>query len=203
MKVCIRTWIILMLVLGSQGLSAQLTKWNVGVSYGFGNNAFFGIENSIAYSYDVKLYELKITYRIKEGDNWAWDFVGNPQYNTSDMTDPENNFLSKSGYEFGLNLGVALRYKMSNTVHPYFLLSAGPHYISESLIRQSPGFIFSDNFELGFSVAIAKKVLIEPNIGFRHLSNASLKSPNNGINNFIYGVSILFNLSNDKDDKTD
>ncbi|MCH7513919.1 MAG: acyloxyacyl hydrolase [Bacteroidetes bacterium] len=82
-----------------------------------------------------------------------------------------------------------------NFVNKYWQTSTGPHYISadfpngENGIWQCGKFIFSDNLVLGLSRHFTDfQVNIETRL--RHMSNASLKVPNKGINNVIFLVVI-------------
>lgn len=100
-------------------------------------------------------------------------------------------YTDKFNFELGLfvylNLGIALTdWDMIS-----MLAGAGPHYISVETKRQAKGFIFSDNLLLSYR----RKLLLsrEPYelsaySGFRHISNASLKQPNGGIDNIIIGL---------------
>jgi hypothetical protein len=100
-------------------------------------------------------------------------------------------YTDKFNFELGLfvylNLGIALTdWDMIS-----LLAGAGPHYISVETERQAKGFIFSDNFLLAYR----RKLLLgrEPfeisvYSGFRHISNASLKQPNGGIDNIMIGL---------------
>lgn len=98
-----------------------------------------------------------------------------------------DNFNLELGLFIYLNLGIALTdWDMIS-----LLAGAGPHYISVETERQAKGFIFSDNFLLAYR----RKLLLsrEPYElsfygGFRHISNASLKQPNGGIDNIMIGL---------------
>jgi hypothetical protein len=95
-------------------------------------------------------------------------------------------------FEYGLNAGFAYHGRISDQLYWQAAIGSGPHYITLETELQSSGFIFSDNFELGL-------VLDPPNspaqfmlrTRFRHISNAGLKNPNKGIDNWflILGMS--------------
>jgi|AntRauTorckE5430_2_1112549.scaffolds.fasta_scaffold05439_2 hypothetical protein len=96
-----------------------------------------------------------------------------------------------AAYEAGLNMG--FRYQAQLTEHWLFgaAIGSGPHYISLNTESQAPGFIFSDNFELGFSYLPPNKDWgINLRARFRHISNAGFKYPNLGLDNLfvILGV---------------
>lgn len=94
-----------------------------------------------------------------------------------------------AAYEAGMNMG--LRYQLA--LSPQWLLNAaigsGPHYITVRTEQQAPGFIFSDNFELGLTYLPPGKAWgINLRSRFRHISNAGFKRPNIGIDNlFVIG----------------
>ncbi|MBX2877093.1 MAG: acyloxyacyl hydrolase [Saprospiraceae bacterium] len=112
-------------------------------------------------------------------------------YAETQFTRAENLLTRSSEFEFGLNGGI--RYQVN--LNKYFELNAaigsGPHFISLETRLQATGFIFSDNFELGFSFYLpAAKTSFNVKGRFRHISNAGLKSPNWGIDNLFLIVGI-------------
>lgn len=110
-----------------------------------------------------------------------------PQFNPVIVTNAKNAF------EFGINVGF-LYHKLTTDRSILFAgIGSGPHYISVETSLQSNGFIFSDNFIIGFRQLLNFKKPVELNIQtrFRHISNAGLQEPNLGIDNFF----ILIGLS--------
>jgi len=178
---------VLVFVLGTCSMygseTCDSTRWSIGVSYAYGVNSL-GSVWTYNYNYNPTLYELSINYELRSKGAFRWALVAHPQYNHVSINEGE-----RIAYEYGLNLGVALFIGQS-WARPYIQLTAGPHYISDSIERQAAGFIFSDNLELGILFRLPAQYFLAPNAGFRHLSNASLKSPNDGINNFIFGLTI-------------
>ncbi len=78
----------------------------------------------------------------------------------------------------------------------YGTVNAGPFYYSADVERQAPGFLFSDNFGLGMYTRLgpagaAFPLLLNTQVRWRHLSNASTRLPNWGINT----VHILVGIS--------
>lgn len=101
------------------------------------------------------------------------------------------NLRNSYDFEFGMNFG--LRYLMQLNLKTYLIASvgSGPHYITVQTDRQASGFIFSDNFELNLRHYYTElRTTIQLAARFRHISNAGLKSPNGGIDNFF----LLFGL---------
>ena len=92
-----------------------------------------------------------------------------------------------------MNIGLKNTIRLSPGLYFYQVLGAGPHFITAQLSRQATGFIFSDNFGLGLLKRLKKTgpLLLNVQLRYRHLSNASFKKPNAGIDNvnFILGIS--------------
>jgi len=94
-------------------------------------------------------------------------------------------------FEVGMFVSFNLGYALTDWDMISLMAGAGPHYISVVTEKQASGFIFSDNFLLAYR----RKMMIDSSPfevslygGFRHLSNASLKQPNGGIDNIMTGV---------------
>ncbi|HEU0112458.1 MAG TPA: acyloxyacyl hydrolase [Flavisolibacter sp.] len=97
--------------------------------------------------------------------------------------------------EFGSNIGIRYYQQLSPGFYLYQMLGSGPHFITADLPRQAKGFIFSDNLGIGFFKLVDDKRSLFLNFRFfvRHISNASLKQPNKGVNtlNLMAGLSKL------------
>lgn len=75
-----------------------------------------------------------------------------------------------------------------------FTAGAGPHFISVETEKQANGFILSDNLFLSYRrKLILNRSPWELSIygGFRHLSNAGIKQPNDGIDNIMVGLGFV------------
>lgn len=94
-------------------------------------------------------------------------------------------------HEAGVNVAFDLSLKISSGSIIAYSTGSGPHFITYQSKRQAKGFIFSDNFFLVFR----KRFKAYPSnefeffTGIRHISNAGIKRPNGGINNWIAGFS--------------
>ena len=93
--------------------------------------------------------------------------------------------MDQTDYEFGTNFGFQFNQALFDRFDLVAGISSGPHYISVETDLQANGFIFSDNFELGFQLNLPEfGTFFVTKARFRHISNAGLKSPNLGIDNF-------------------
>lgn len=96
-----------------------------------------------------------------------------------------------NAYEFGINMGIRYHQPVVGPVYLTAAVGAGPHYITLETASQAEGFIFSDNFELGFSmVRPENKWGFNLRARFRHISNAGFKYPNLGIDNLFLVVGL-------------
>lgn len=109
--------------------------------------------------------------------------------------EPQFNFVSAENrldFEFGLNGGLRNYIRINPGFYFYQMIGSGPHYISANIKKQAKGFIFSNNFSIGVFKSINKKSLfLNLQFRFRHISNAGIKEPNEGVNsyNLIIGLS--------------
>ncbi len=87
-------------------------------------------------------------------------------------------------FEAGINVGLRYQRALGKEVLLSAAIGAGPHYITLRTESQAPGFIFSDNFELGASyLPEGRRTGFNLRARFRHISNAGFKYPNLGVDN--------------------
>lgn len=112
-------------------------------------------------------------------------------YAETQFTRADNLLTGGSEFEFGLNGGIRYQVTVNRYVEVNAAVGSGPHFISLETRLQARGFIFSDNFELGFSFYLpAARTSLNIKGRFRHISNAGLKKPNWGIDNLFLIVGI-------------
>lgn len=112
-------------------------------------------------------------------------------YAEAQFTRADNLLTQGTEFEFGLNGGIRYQVNLNKYFEVNAAIGSGPHYISLETRLQATGFIFSDNFELGFTVYLpAVKTSINVKSRFRHISNAGLKRPNWGIDNLFLIVGV-------------
>ncbi len=114
------------------------------------------------------------------------------------FAEPQFNPVVMAGslceHEFGINLGLKFHYTLHPRYQAYIMGGVGPHFITAQVARQAPGFIFSDNLAAGLYYQLAGPYALNLQGRFRHISNAGLKEPNYGLNNyfFLMGLSRFF-----------
>ena len=115
-------------------------------------------------------------------------------YGEAQLTYLYNRLEEQAEYEGGINFGIAYKIPFGPKSMLRACIGSGPHFITMETRRQANGFIFSDNFELGY-IQLIKKVHIGLRARFRHISNAGFKKPNGGIDNLLLLLSVGGNLS--------
>lgn len=95
-------------------------------------------------------------------------------------------------YGFGGNMGILYQLPITPSFQAMGAIGSGPYYITLQTDLQASGFIFSDNFEVGFTKSFKDfGAKFQMRFRFRHISNAGLKEPNDGIDNFFVFIGIV------------
>lgn len=122
-------------------------------------------------------------------ENKKGHFIGylEPQFNPVFISGKLNDI------EFGCNFGLRYELETSPNTRLYWAIGTGPHYITVNSSKQHKGYIFSDNFIMGFQQKLYGPIYGTAQYHFRHISNAGLMKPNQGLDNhfFTLGVSKL------------
>lgn len=114
------------------------------------------------------------------------EFVVEPFANT--VISPDNN--AELGCNFLLKLAPAIK----DRFYPYFEGGLGMVYLTQHTREQSTQFNFSEQVGAGITFMLKKNLAISAGYRRRHVSNASIKRPNKGIDSdsFICGVSLFY-----------
>lgn len=168
------------------------SKHRVGFIYGYGSQKYLGV----AYEYKINFFQAQYYRSIKRKETWGFDVLFQPQFNTVKYRHVDGEDPVDNGFEYGLNIGFLARKNLyKDALSLYGFISVGPHFVSGTPKRQANGFIFSDNFFIGLNIKLYENIYLDLRPGFRHISNASLKSPNGGVNTVILSGGILVNLN--------
>ncbi len=165
-------------------------KHKIGFVSSYGSQDFI----NVSYNYRVSFFQAQYYYTLLQKKTWSLEVLLQPQYNTT-RYQQDNTKNHRNGYEAGVNAGLLVRKDIiKDDLNAYVFLSSGPHYVSGTPNRQAPGFIFSDNLALGLNTRIAPGLYLDLRSGFRHISNAGLKEPNAGVNNFVFSAGFVKRL---------
>ncbi len=175
----------------------EFSRHKLGFVSGVGDQVIFPAN----YNYEVVLFQFEYSYTFSRQERWNWEVLLQPQYNLSHFTKIEvfEEFVKVTenvpGKEFGLSAGILARTNVIKDIIGFYgVLGAGPHHISDSPRRQAKGFIFSTYLDFGFTIKLTKSAYIDVRPGFRHISNAGTKPPNEGLNTFTLRGGMLFEI---------
>jgi len=113
------------------------------------------------------------------------------------QVEPFINFVSQP--KQNLETGISFWFKMgilpeTSRFQPYFKLGTGIVYLTQHTREQATQFNFTEQAFLGMHYYFNKNTAFTLEGGIRHLSNASLKSPNHGINSYAVLTGITYNF---------
>jgi hypothetical protein len=156
----------------------------------FGQKADFRAPQSswsLGYSLIHEQLPEGVTYQpiIILGNYPIWQFGRLTIYAEPQFTLVYPRINDRTDFELGVNMGFLYTFFQADRLSLYAAIGSGPHYITVETDRQARGFIFSDNFELGSAYNFERiNTAFLLKFRFRHISNAGLKEPNGGIDNF-------------------
>jgi hypothetical protein len=142
---------------------------------------------SLGYSLIHELLPEGITYRPVTflSNHPIWQIKRLTIYAESQFTEAYSPISMRTDFELGVNMGFSFFFIQTDRLSLNAAIGSGPHYITVETGRQAKGFIFSDNFELGTAYNIKSiNTTFLLKFRYRHISNAGLKEPNGGIDNF-------------------
>ena len=104
------------------------------------------------------------------------------------MVEPHAGFVCspEKNAEFGINFLVKYGYFFSPTILGFIEGGPGLIYMTQHTREQATCFNFTSQVGVGIQCHLGKEWAIGGGYRFRHLSNASIKSPNRGINSHIF-----------------
>lgn len=179
-------------VRGNESAShSQPVRTRVGLSVGYGFQNGLGV----SYHHNVLFLEAQWARSLRHSDRWLIEALVLPQLNLTRYRPVDGQDPLVGGHEFGLNLGIrAGRHVLDGRILVYAGGAVGPHYVSGVPQRQVAGFLFSDNLFTGLNLSLGSRSALDLRANFRHISNASLRQPNGGINNLVVFVGWLYAL---------
>lgn len=133
------------------------------------------------------IFDMKpLTSKIGLNPKGRIDFILEPFINT--VTSPNSNV------EIGSNFLFEYVFPLSEKLQPYVKGGIGALYMSQHTLEQSTQYNFLPQGGGGIRYFIKDNIALDFEYRYRHLSNASLKHPNSGIdaNMYLGGITIFF-----------
>ena len=181
--------------------------YQLGFNFGYASVDNFIFKDD-DYYYEVYLHKIQILYRIKSG-KIDYDFIFQPEINRAQhqLHNPwfaghpdvyseyrERLMRFKTINEYIMNCGVILRTSITENLNIYGLASIGPGYFDKGSERMAKGIGFSDNLALGLNYNFLKELVLDLRLGFRHVSNAEIKQPNEGYDAIEFNIGLAYRL---------
>lgn len=150
--------------------------------------------------YYYRGYDIQATYRYSFGrQKWCdFHFTASLQATStrySAIAFPTDDY--RDGYELGITVGLLWEVFLYKD---YFSVYAGgfigPMYTPLMPARQGGDINFSDNLCAGLNVKLYKALSLDLRAGYRHMSNAGFSSPNYGLNNYWFGLGLIYRIRN-------
>ncbi|MCM8791932.1 MAG: acyloxyacyl hydrolase [Candidatus Omnitrophica bacterium] len=122
---------------------------------------------------------------LKNKFNHLLEFIVEPY--SSWIVDPKSNF--KTGCNFILKGGFSL-----HRLYPYLEAGLGFSYFTLQTREQATQFNFTETIGTGINYFLKENLSLNLGYRFQHLSNASIRKPNKGIDSqyFIVGISFYY-----------
>jgi len=201
--VLFRIAIIALLVFSSIGCFSQEDKTasklkpnNIGVYYGFGNEQNLLIKDDdylfktqyIKASFYYKLNNRK--YQLGLSIQPQIHFLKHQLLNKFFVQPFEDNFEEnrliftklKSMRLYALEFEISIKRKIFEKLDAHVFFGIGPAIIDTKTERLSKGFTFIENFGVGLTYQLSKKLFIDIKPSYNHISNAQIQPENSGYN---------------------
>ena len=181
--------------------------YQLGFNFGYASVDNFIFKDD-DYYYEVYLHKIQILYRIKSG-KIDYDFIFQPEINRAHhklynpwfaghpdvFSEYRTQLMTlKTINEYIMNCGVILRTSITENLNMYGLASIGPGYFDKGSERMAKGIGFSDNLALGLNYNFLKELVLDLRLGFRHVSNAEIKQPNEGYDAIEFNIGLAYRL---------
>lgn len=168
-----------------------------GISLGYGNQVIKifggGVDLNVNYLYEVYLFEANYITSLYSGETWNVESLLNLVYGYSNFKSNINNPEKVKSSEISINSGFLIKKNIwDDGLKIYFASSIGLIYAEALPERQKSGFMFCGNYSIGLQIKLDNSHYLDLRTGFRHISNAGLKRPNGGINNWMVNFGTVF-----------
>ena len=182
----------------------------LGLNYGQASRNTF-IYESEDYDYRNQFLKFQANWQFLKRNRWSYELHLEPSIYFSehqllnehfiqpkmgkDFLEQRDRFTQQRQFnEYALNIGIVVRYALSNNFSMYLLGSIGPMYSGNDTERLLKGLAFSDIFGMGFSLML-KSIRFDIRTTLRHNSNANISKPNIGHDSIGLETGISFCLN--------
>ncbi len=170
----------------AQGIGQWLQEFGVFTGYLKGSlkeqKDFNAVPVGLRFGFDLKPFTKKFGFEPKG----MLELIYEPFISV--ITEPDSNM------EMGFPFFFRYSYPLTSKIYPFIEVGTGPYYMTLHTYEQSTQFNFASQGGAGISYFFKENVAINIEYRKRHVSNASIKSPNGGIeaNVYLLGMSYYF-----------
>ena len=171
----------------------------IGFIVGYGkqdvNLLGISIDLKVPYVYEVQLFELDYFLPLYYNNSWSIESHLRLVYGITHYKQNKKSLTYTKSNEYGISSGFLISKSFfEKFIKIYFATSLGPFYSIGTPDRQVPGFMFCGNYDIGVNLELRKNVYFDLRTGFRHISNAGLRNPNGGLNNWMINGGLVFEM---------
>jgi hypothetical protein len=194
---------ILIIFFSSQPVFTQIDSSHhnhkIGFTVGYGSQVVnllgIKIDLKVPYFYDVYLFEFDYYLPLYSNKTWSIETQLRFVYGITSYKKKNNSLSISKNNEVGVSSGFLIgKSFFENFLKIYFVSSIGPYFSFDTPDRQISGFLFCGNYDVGINLELRKNVYIDLRTGFRHISNAGLRNPNGGLNNWMINGGLVIEM---------
>lgn len=139
-----------------------------------------GVPFAVSLGYDARPFFSKIGINTKGRLDW--------------VLEPFLNIITSPGEEIEIGSNFLLEYDfpLTDWFKPYIKGGLGLIYMTQELVEQATQWNFLPQGAVGFHLNLKDNVALSCEYRHRHLSNASIKSPNKGVDAKLYLAGLTF-----------
>jgi hypothetical protein len=197
-------------VFSQEKKNSVFRPYKIGILFNQGNekNLIFDDDD---YFYKTQTYKLQTFHRLGKYKKFNFELIVQPQLqfaqhqllNIQYVTPDQDNFEAKreefiafkTMNLYGVEFGLSVKKNIAKNLEVNFTTSLGFMYINKRSERLAEGFTFIENFSLGGTYLLNKKLSIYLGTNFGHVSNLNFLSPNDGYNILGFEVGFQYQLN--------
>lgn len=174
----------------SRPLMSNSSLPRFGLHLEFGGHWFELVKSKTPYQYGFTMMHFSHGQPLAEVGKQPLILISDVHLGLAKFAEPKGPPWHRS-FEMGFSLGFKQKLGLGQGKAGYLTLLTGPHFLSDSPLRQVAGFMFNTYLLGGTSFRLTNVLMLDVQFGWRHLSNAGMREPNGGINNVVVKCGLI------------
>ena len=183
--------------------------YKIGILFNQGNDNNFIFDDK-DYYYKTQTYKFQTFHKLGNFESLDFELIVQPQIQFAEhqllnlwyVTPDQDNFEAKreeflkfkTMNLYGVEFGLSVKKNITKNLEANFTASLGFMYINKRSERLAKGFTFIENFSIGGTYLLNKKLAVYLGTNFGHVSNLNFLSPNDGYNILGYEIGLQYHL---------